>query len=67
VHETSNGTAFRYIIEPAKIELPFNLDEYKKLKILDITCGRAHSMVLTNYGVISFGKDYLMQNIIIFS
>lgn len=56
VHETSNGKVFRYIIEPAKIELPFKLEEYKKLKILDIACGRAHSVILTNYGIVSFGK-----------
>ena len=56
VHETFGGTAFQYIIEPAKIELPFSLDKYKKLKILDISCGRIHSVVLTNYGVITFGN-----------
>ena len=55
MHETSSGDAFKYIIEPAKIDLPFTIDVYKKLKILDIACGRVHSAILTNYGVVTFG------------
>lgn len=30
---------------------------YKKLKILDITCGRVHSVVLTNQGIVTFGSN----------
>ena len=57
VHKTSNGEAFKYIIEPALINLPFNSQEQRSLKILDIACGRVHSIVLTNHGVLSFGNN----------
>lgn len=39
-HATSNGDAYKYIIEPALIELPFERDQLKKLKIQDISCGK---------------------------
>lgn len=58
VHETFTGDAFKYIIEPAKIDLPFTNDVYKKLKILDISCGRVHSAILTNCGVVTFGNEF---------
>lgn len=38
-HLTNKGDAYKYIIEPALIELPFEQNELKKLKILDISCG----------------------------
>jgi alpha-tubulin suppressor-like RCC1 family protein len=57
VHETKSGDKLKYLIEPAIIDLPFERSSDKKLKILDITCGRAHSIVLTNFGVISFGNN----------
>lgn len=57
VHEVKKGEKLKYIIEPAIIDLPFDRASDKKLKILDITCGRAHSIVLTNFGLISFGNN----------
>ena len=39
VHKTNKGDAYKYIIEPALIELPFQENEMKNLKILDISCG----------------------------
>ena len=57
MHETSNRKNFQYIIEPALIDLPFDHQSTEKLKILDISCGRVHSMVLTNKGIVSFGNN----------
>jgi hypothetical protein len=48
VHE-ENKKHLKYIIRPAKIDLPFNLSDSSnssnRLKILDVSCGRAHSVV----------------------
>ena len=57
VHETSGNQVFKYIIEPALIELPLDKQSNDKLKIRGISCGRAHSVVLTNNGVITFGNN----------
>lgn len=57
VHEASNGDKFKYIIEPALIELPILKQEREKLKIIHISCGRSHSLVLTNLGIFSLGNN----------
>lgn len=46
VHE-ENNQKLKYIIRPAQIDLPFLSTEQSstKLRILDISCGRAHSVV----------------------
>lgn len=47
VHE-DNGQKLKYIIRPVEILLPFDKKPgsgENKLKILDISCGRAHSVV----------------------
>jgi len=38
-HVTKKGDAYKYIIEPALIEMPFEQSDLKKLKILDVSCG----------------------------
>jgi len=38
-HVTKKGDAYKYIIEPALIEIPFEQSDLKKLKILDVSCG----------------------------
>ncbi len=57
VHEASNGDKFKYIIEPALIELPLLKEEREKLKIIDMSCGRSHSLVLTNFGLFTLGNN----------
>ena len=56
VHGTGDKS-LKYIIEPQIIHLPFTLQEKKTLRILEITCGRVHSVVLTNLGIITFGNN----------
>lgn len=57
VHEGRPGDFLKYIIQPALIQLPIEQSDKKKLRILDITCGRVHSIVLTNLGIFSFGGN----------
>ena len=57
VHETSKGDAFKYILQPAVIQLPVTTTEQASLKIQGLACGRAHSVVLTNMGIITFGNN----------
>ena len=42
VHRMPSGEAYKYIIEPVLIHLPFQQTEMKDLKILDISCGNKH-------------------------
>jgi alpha-tubulin suppressor-like RCC1 family protein len=57
VHEETKNEYYKYIIQPVKIDLPFDSNSESKLKILDISCGRAHSIVLTNMGIVTFGHN----------
>ncbi|CAF0712896.1 unnamed protein product [Brachionus calyciflorus] len=57
VHEGKNGDFFKYIIQPVHIQLPIDRQMNEKFRILDITCGRVHSLVLTNMGIFSFGNN----------
>lgn len=61
VHETpqKHGEYYQYIIRPARIHLPF--ENENKVKILDLACGREHSIVLTDHGVVSFGSNVYGQ------
>jgi RCC1-like G exchanging factor-like protein len=56
-HQTSKGDIFKYIIEPALIELPIDRNKSDKFRIIDIACGRAHSVVVTNMGIFTFGNN----------
>lgn len=56
VHE-ENNKKLKYVISPSKIDLPFNPDQASKLRIIDISCGRAHTAVVTNMGIVTFGNN----------
>jgi alpha-tubulin suppressor-like RCC1 family protein len=51
----SSSDALKYLIQPALINIPF--EKPHQIKILNISCGRAHSIVNTNEGVFSFGHN----------
>lgn len=55
VHEETDKSYLKYLIQPSLIDLPF--ENKSKLRILDLSCGRAHSLVLTNMGLVSFGSN----------
>jgi alpha-tubulin suppressor-like RCC1 family protein len=62
VHEISKDNFYKYIIRPVRIPLPFETHtDRSRLKILDIACGREHSVVLTNMGVVTFGSNVYGQ------
>uniref|UniRef100_A0A8C8RHR9 RCC1-like G exchanging factor-like protein n=1 Tax=Pelusios castaneus TaxID=367368 RepID=A0A8C8RHR9_9SAUR len=47
---------YEYVLEPSPIPLP--LDTPQKTRVLQVSCGRAHSLVLTdNEGVFSMGNN----------
>lgn len=58
VHEGKDGDFYKYIIQPTLINLPIDKQgEKTNLRISGLTCGRVHSMVLTNLGIFSFGSN----------
>lgn len=57
VHQAKNGKMYKYVTEPMLIDLPIEKEQKKALKIVDVTCGRAHSVVLTSLGIFSFGNN----------
>lgn len=57
VHQVAKSDYLKYVIQPARIDLPFTLEQSASLRILDVACGRAHSVVLTNHGIVTFGNN----------
>jgi len=47
-HVTKGGDPYKYIIEPALIQLPFEQSDFKKLKILDVSCGKLFFCIIEN-------------------
>ena len=55
-----NKVSFKYLMEPAPIPLP--LKNSGKTKVIDIACGRAHTLILTDTeGVFTFGNNAFGQ------
>jgi alpha-tubulin suppressor-like RCC1 family protein len=54
VHKSKSNEPYKFIIEPTLIDLNIPLSEQSKLRIRDISCGRAHSIVLTNHGIVGY-------------
>ena len=54
VHKVG-GNTLKFLIQPALIHLPFNNPH--EVKIHSVSCGRAHSIVLSNQGIYSFGNN----------
>ncbi|XP_054857167.1 RCC1-like G exchanging factor-like protein [Eublepharis macularius] len=51
---------YEYVLEPGPIPLP--LDKPQETRVLQVSCGRAHSLVLTdNEGVFSMGNNFYGQ------
>ncbi|XP_077167179.1 RCC1-like G exchanging factor-like protein [Paroedura picta] len=46
---------YEYVLEPSPIPLP--LDKPQVTRVLQVSCGRAHSLVLTTEGVFSMGNN----------
>lgn len=57
VHQAKNGEYFKYILQPVPIQLSLDRKINEKFRINDLTCGRSHSIVLTNHGIFTFGNN----------
>ena len=54
IHKTANE-ALKFLIQPGLVHLPLN--KPYDVKIQNVACGRAHSIVMTNEGIFSFGNN----------
>ncbi|CAH2246334.1 Hypothetical predicted protein [Pelobates cultripes] len=46
---------YEYVLEPSPVPLP--LDKPQNTQVLQVSCGRAHSLILTDEGVLSMGNN----------
>ena len=54
-----NRTSYKYLMKPVPIPLPLKSD---RTRVIDVACGRAHTLILTNKeGIFSFGNNAFGQ------
>ncbi|KAM9583319.1 RCC1-like G exchanging factor-like protein isoform 1-T1 [Trichechus inunguis] len=55
-HKSRKGSGYEYVLEPSPVPLP--LDRPQETQVLQVSCGRAHSLILTDgEGVFSMGNN----------